>query len=330
MKGLAVCTVRPMRLRGTEYGHVLNASGARGFFGEGYWFHSPWKGLGLNYSGSTFVAKTTTLEPRAGNMPLKPKGDLWVPKETVPKCIVVKPVKGVVLNSVGLSGPGLLRLVQGWAALPKDQPAVFSVMSVAQDEAARLDEIRRMCLVLKSSSAKLPRSWALQVNLSCPNAGLDPSELVKEAVTATRLASVAGAPVMAKVNVLFPPEAAVELCKDKSCDGVVVSNTVPWGKLPEKIDWEGLFGSKKSPLAHLGGGGLSGKPLLPLVRDWLRTARAMGLRKPAVGGGGILSVEDAGSVLDAGATAVELGAVSVLRPWRVRGIIQYVNERCSR
>ena len=61
-----------MKLRGIDFGHVLDASGARGWFGEGHLFHPfiP----GLNFEGSTFVAKTTTLNPNRGNANMRRDG----------------------------------------------------------------------------------------------------------------------------------------------------------------------------------------------------------------------------------------------------------------
>ena len=111
------------------------------------------------------------------------------------------------------------------------------------------------------------------------------------------------------------------------CDAIIMSNTIPWGQLPDRIDWKGLFGTDVSPVAKYGGGGLSGKPLLPIVTDWIRGARVKGVVKPIVAGGGILSKADADRMLDAGADAVELGSVAFLRPWRVQGIINHVNAR---
>ncbi len=78
-----------MKLRKTEFGKVFCAAGARNFFGteaDAYWFHRFWlfravywvmsqilgRPWGLNYAGSTFVTKTTTLGARDGNMPLVP------------------------------------------------------------------------------------------------------------------------------------------------------------------------------------------------------------------------------------------------------------------
>ena len=47
-----------MQLRGVDYGPIWAASGALGFFGEGYWFHT----FGPSLDKLTFVAKTVTLE----------------------------------------------------------------------------------------------------------------------------------------------------------------------------------------------------------------------------------------------------------------------------
>jgi dihydroorotate dehydrogenase len=134
---------------------------------------------------------------------------------------------------------------------------------------------------------------------------------------------------MVKLNALVSPHLAAKLASHDVCDAIVCSNTIPWGQLPNQIDWERLFGTDTSPLASLGGGGLSGKPLLPIVEDWIRAARASGLRKPIVGGGGVLSSGDADRLIDAGASAIELGSVSILRPWRVAGIIRHVNARMA-
>src|SRR3989338_5663965 len=93
-----------MVLRGIDFRHILGGSGTQGFFGEGYPFHKILKPLGLNFEGSTFVAKTTTLRSRKGNLPLKEDG--ITPAEFFPECIKVYFCKGIVLNAVGLSGPG--------------------------------------------------------------------------------------------------------------------------------------------------------------------------------------------------------------------------------
>lgn len=313
-----------MVIRGIRFSNVFNASGARGFYKEGYWYHRWWAPFGLRYKGSTFVAKTTTLNARMGNMGFSSK-DLR-PLERVPKCIVVKPMAGVVLNSVGLSGPGLMRLLPYWAEI-KDESFFISYMSVEKTTNERVAEAHRFVGRLIQNYHQLPTKLGIQVNFSCPNVGLDPSELAGEVTRVLDEFEHLRMPLLAKLNVLFPVEVAAEIAKHSALDGIVMSNTVPWGKLPEKIDWKGLFGSETSPLAHIGGGGLSGKPLLPLVQDWVDRARRAGFRKCIIAGGGVLSARDADLLLDAGADGVELGSVSILRPWRVAGIIRHVNKR---
>lgn len=64
-----------MKLRGIDFGHVFNASGARNFTGHGWPFHRMLRVSGLlNYDGSTFVSKTTTMSPRPGNLKLLEDG----------------------------------------------------------------------------------------------------------------------------------------------------------------------------------------------------------------------------------------------------------------
>src|SRR3990167_10121613 len=98
-----------MRLRGIWFRPVATAAGTQGFFGEGYWYHPLWKRLGMTFKQCGFVAKTTTLQMRVGNMPLQADG--ITPQHMFPRCIVVSLRKGVVLNAVGLSGPGARALL---------------------------------------------------------------------------------------------------------------------------------------------------------------------------------------------------------------------------
>lgn len=321
-----------MKLRGEEWAPVFNASGARGFAGEGYWFHKPWWPLGLRWSGAEFVAKTTTLLARPGNMPLKKD---HTPAELRPKCVVVKPLKGVVLNSVGLSGPGAEVLFRRWREAWKRRKVrrgFISFMSVQDTPAGRLAEAEGFARLFHEFCLQVGTMHVgLQVNFSCPNVSLRTEQLVSEVgdvLGAFHESNIAGVPVIAKFSAATPVESVVHACmSSRDCDGISVSNTVPWGKLSHAIPWRDLFGTSESPLAHLGGGGLSGKPLLPIVRDWVIGARKLGFTKPLIAGGGILSQRDADVMLDVGADAVELGSVAILRPWRVAGIVKHVLMR---
>lgn len=314
-----------MKLRNVNFRPVCNASGARGFFGEGYPFHKWWKLIGLIFKDCGFVAKTTTLFPRKGNMPLGEDG--ITPMEWSPKCIVVKPHIGVVLNSVGLSGPGAETLLHdGRWQRRSGEPFFISFMSVQDNMGARLSELGDFVKLLKQHLPGFGVAIGLEMNFSCPNIGINPSLLINEVGQALDIAAELGIPLRPKFNATVPVKTACMVCNHAACDALTMSNTIPWGKLPEQINWQRLFGSDKSPLAHLGGGGLSGWPLMPIVCNWISTARANGFSKPIWACGGIDSIKAVDQVKSAGASGLQLGTVATLRPWRMRKIIRYANQ----
>lgn len=313
-----------MKLRGIDFGPVLDASGVQGFFGEGYWYHRFSKSLGLNFYGCTFVAKTTTLHARQGNMPMKKDG--ITPRELMPRCVKVYFRKGIMLNAVGLSGPGAKVLFQTGRWQTRTEPFFISFMSVEKSLEKRAAELEGFVGLFAKYLPGFSAPVGLQINFSCPNVGLDIDHLVDEARTGLKMASALGIPLMPKFNVLAPAEAIKEIADSPNCDAICVSNTIPWEKLPETINWKNLFGSDISPLVKLGGGGLSGRPLLPLVIDWVSRARKAGIKKPIHAGGGILAPNDLVLLYDAGASSVFIGSVATLRPWRVRPIIRKAHQ----
>jgi dihydroorotate dehydrogenase len=312
-----------MRLQGIDFGCVFDHSGVRNFFGDGYWYHKPLHRFGLQFEGSTFVAKTTTLLPREGNLLMAEDGT--TPKELLPRCIVVKSLRGVVLNAVGLSGPGASFLLKTGKWYDQSRPFMLSFMAVGKSPQERIAEVTEFVDLLKRY---LPfhAPLGLQINLSCPNVGLHPANLALEARAMLRTASRLGVPLVPKFNVLLPVEIACDIARHPACDAICVSNTIPWGQLADRIDWEGLFGSKESPLKQFGGGGLSGKPLLPLVCKWVREAKRARIMKPIIAGGGILGPTGVNRLFEVGADAVALSSIAILRPWRVRGTIRRAQE----
>jgi len=313
-----------MKCCGINFGPVLDASGAEGFFGEGYFHHDFLRMLGLNFNGSTFVSKTTTLNAREGNMPMKKDG--ITPKELKPKCIKVYFRKGMMLNAVGLSGPGAKALFETGRWQERISHFFISFMSVENTAEARLDELKKFVDLFANYLPRFLAPVGLQINYSCPNVGLNPNEITDEAKTGLSIASVLEIPLMPKFNILAPVKTIKEICEDFYCDAICISNTIPWGSLPGRINWKKLFGSDVSPLAEFGGGGLSGRPLLPLVVEWVAEARNIGIKKPINAGGGILCVEDVYALRKAGASSIFIGSVVNLRPWRVRKIIDRAYE----
>ena len=311
-----------MKLREIDFGNALGASGVQGFFGEGYWFHKIWSPFGLNFSGMTFVAKTATLLPRKGNMPLTQH---YTPRNPFSGCVKVKLLRGVMLNSIGLSNPGLGALLGTGKWQKRTKPFLISIMSLADTPKKRLEELRLMVETIGFVKVSFSAPFGLQINLSCPNTEHNPNELIGESAKVLEIANSLGVPVMPKYSIASAPIQAVRELNDHSgCDAICVSNTLPFGW--QGVDWQNVWGSKTSPLAKLGGGGLSGKTLCPLVCEWIKHLRDVGFTKPINGGGGILYPEDVKRYHDAGATSIFIGSVAVLRPWRVKAIINQANN----
>ncbi|MFA6095752.1 MAG: hypothetical protein WC767_02815, partial [Candidatus Paceibacterota bacterium] len=183
-----------MKLRNVRFGPVQGASGVQGFFGEGYPYHRAYKTLfprGFDFTGMTFVAKTTTLHPRAGNMALG-GGDRITPRSLVPDCIVARPFKGAALNAVGLSGPGARFLFETGRWQARKESFFISFMSVEKEVSARQEELREFVRMFRLRLPEFATPVGLQVNLSCPNVGLHLDKVVSEAHAALDIASVLG------------------------------------------------------------------------------------------------------------------------------------------
>jgi dihydroorotate dehydrogenase len=324
-----------MSVRKNPFGPVWGASGVQGFFGEGYAFHRALALVpGFNFDGMTFVAKTATIEPREGNMPL----DGIIPRERFPKCVWANHRKGIALNAVGLSNPGVEVLLCCDRWQERTDPFQISFMSLESTAEARLTEWGKF---LNAVARCLPGLYenpiGIQKNESCPNVGTGLSHFEEAADEIRAGLDMAAelqvtARIVIKLSANFPPEKAKDIAEHPLCWGICISNTIPWrARIPwlphdHQIDWDGLFGeSNTSPLNYRGleqPGGLSGKPLVPIVCEWIRAARFYGVECHINGGGGILSPRDVESYVFAGADSVFLGSIAFLRPWRVQGCIR--------
>lgn len=332
-----------MILRGINFGPVLQASGATNFYGHGrgrghgWWYHKALHYLGLDFRGSTVVTKTTTLLARAGNMPLKRDG--VTPKEWVPKCIIIDWRKQCVLNAVGLSGPGLEHLLNSGKWQQRPEPFQISVMSVQRTSEGRQTELEGIFyrLAVAKKYGHFHADWGIQVNLSCPNGGLDPNDLIPEVVPMLEMAEKTlppSIPLTLKFGPEVHPSSMLRIANHPRCDALCFCNTLPfgmqplWAKRTPHVDWKALFGTddpKSSPMAKRFpgfAGGLSGAPLKPLLLEWLHAVRILGIQKPIIAGGGLLSAEDAGFAFDAGADAVSFGSIAMLAPTKVASAIK--------
>lgn len=281
---------------------VYNAAGARGFYGEGYPFHKYLKPFGLDYTGSGFITKTITLNQIKGNLK-----SVWFPD-----CIKIYPIKQCVLNAVGLTNPGIISFCVNAGSIQQN-----SILSVAATfPKNQLNELRLLFDFLKNYN--VANLAAIECNVSCPNTNNSETENVKSILDLCPL------PTYLKINVNFPKEQLLEIQHHDKLAGITVSNSLPWGD--SKINWNSLFGGVVSPLRHLGGGGLSGRPLFPLMLEYISELRQLGFEKEIMAGGGILTESDISNVLAVGADKVQLGSISLLRPWRIKRLIEFGNS----
>jgi len=329
-----------MKLRGIEYGSCLDAAGLRGFWRDGWWFHDlPIINGWYDFTGSTFVAKTTTTPPREGNMP----SDLrWRPTERFPRCIHVDLVKGIVINSVGLGGPGAEEVLRRGldtesiteSAWPLARPYMISWAPEGATQEKRVEEFSSFVRLLKLRLAAKPwlrKRMGLQINISCPNTKVKIAQLLEEIGALLDMAAELDIPILVKINLLVPPEAVLRFSEHPACDGICLSNTIPFGQLPNRIPWDDWFPNGSPLPEEFGGGGLSGWPLLPLVGERLRELRGIGMKKPVNAGGGILRARDVDWLADQGLRpgidSVFIGSVAILRPWNIKSVVRRAHER---
>jgi len=311
-----------------DFGPIWAMSGLLNFYGQGWQYHKILNAMGINFNRVALVSKTTTLPARVGNMELK---ENLMPKELIPRSIYVNHRYMIGLNAISLSGPGAEVIARSSKLYNQPKPFQFSFMSVAATREERLKEFEQF-LAIVISELQRRQSWtrfAIQINVTCPNTGHgnpETEEVMLMLDMCDELVNQYRIPIILKVSVETATENILTFGNHRNCAGICTSNTVRFGKLPEKIDWKKYF-PNGSPLAKRnlpvpGEGGLSGAPLLPLVIQQIIELRRLGFTKHINGGGGILYADDVNKILEAGANTISIGSVAFLNPWAIPKIIE--------
>jgi dihydroorotate dehydrogenase len=327
-----------MRLRvrneDVEFGPVFTAPGVPGLVGEGHPYQRAYRlVLGDIYEGGITPAyKTFTMPPRDGNMPLREDG--LTPRQLIPRCVKVRWLSGHTVNCVGLSSHGARFYFDLHEYEKKEHPFVITFMSAATKHEKRMaewDEFIEMLAVEYLPLFPKDTHFAIVANHGCPNVGVDHSLLFDEINEihdkASRLTNEFGIPIGANFSPVNPLEGIMRAANHPKCAFLWIGNTIRFGY--EEIDWQRVWGSATSPLLkYFPGqpGGLSGPACLEYTIRCILALRAKGVTLPIVGGNGIQSVEAAALVFAAGADAIALGIVGLVRPWRVRRIIKFAHE----
>ncbi len=269
---------------------VLLASGTCGYGAE----LAPF--LDLRELGG-IVAKSLTLEPRAGNPPPR-----------------IAETPAGLLNAISLENIGVDAFIrERLPALPPELPVIASCFET---------EIERYAEVCKRLQGA-PGVRALEINASCPHVkaggiefGQDPAALaalVKACRGATRM------PLFVKLspNVTSIVEMA-RVCQGEGADGLSLINAVQ----AMMVDVHTRRPALRNVL-----GGLSGPAILPIaLRMVYQVAEA--IRIPICGIGGIASAEDAVAFLLCGASAVQVGTISYTNPQAALDIRDGIGAYC--
>lgn len=317
-------------LRGINFGSVHGASGVTGFFsGDEYPHHHLYRKLfkgKFNFAGMTEVAKTSTAYPHKGNTGLASDG--YSIKRMFPRSVYfLLAFFNILLNAIGLSGPGLEFLLQQNKWQSRTKPFFISLMLVKGTKEEMLAEAKYMVSLLKKYMHGVV--YGIQLNSSCPNTKRGQDELVNELHEVLAIFAELNVPLVPKFNILLSPQKVAEIMKDPNCDAVCVGNTLPYSELEGRIPtWAYHVIRATSWLKKFGGGGLSGKYLFPLLYEWLKEARQVGMPKPIVACGGISRRKNIYQLWERFpfVQAVSIGTIAITRPWRVKSLIDYGQE----
>ena len=205
-----------------------------------------------------------------------------------------------MVNAVGLQGPG----VTGW--VQHELPALrrSGATVIASVWGRTTAEYGAAAALLHG----VPGVTAVEVNLSCPN--LEAGHLFAHDPAATSAAvEAAGAAGLARWAKLSPnTDRLVEVAgaaRQAGAEAVVVANTV----LGMVLDLE-----RSRPVLANGGGGLSGPAIHAITVRAVWDVHVAHPDLPIVGVGGVRDAATAVELLQAGASAVEVGTATLVDP----------------
>lgn len=245
------------------------------------------------------VTKSITPSPRGGN--------------PLPRLCETS---GGIMNSIGIPSKGLDYFLTEVVPAYRDVRAPL-VVSISADTARQLGDCCERLTVAGVA--------AIEANISCPNLEADghafamTPQATESAVAEMRRRT--SLPLWAKLTPNTSDIAAIAKAAEAAgADAVVVANTI----LGMSIDLE----TQRPKLGNVMGG-LSGPAIKPvIVRMVYQCARAVKI--PVIGCGGIASAEDALEYMLAGATAVQVGTATFIRPTAMIDIIGGLRDYCRR
>jgi dihydroorotate dehydrogenase (NAD+) catalytic subunit len=222
-----------------------------------------------------------------------------------------------MLNAVGLQNIGVRAFVTEKLPVLRKYvtPVLVNIFGYSPEEYAEVIRILE----------DAPGIAGYELNISCPNVkqggiqfGSDPA-MVSEVVGVARRAAVSR-PLWVKLSPLVTDIGVIaKAAEEAGADGLTVANTYPAMSIDVK--------ARRSRLG-CPTGGLSGPAIRPIT---LRLAweAAKAVRIPIIGLGGIETVDDVLEYLSVGATAVQVGTASFVRPGAIGDLASQLEKRAT-
>ncbi len=240
----------------------------------------------------TFVTKTVTPEPRAGNPPTR-----------------IAEIEFGMLNSIGLANPGREAFIA--ETLPRLASTIDIPIWVSVGGFCARDYVETCEQLARDDVA------CIELNLSCPNVDEAP-ESAAEIVAACRAATAN--PLYAKLSAHSSDLGeTVRAVESAGADGISLINTLRGVALDAQL----------APRLARGAGGYSGPALKPVALGAVLAARRA-TQLPIVGMGGMQSGRDVLELIACGATHAALGTVLFADPDAPARIRAELTDECAR
>ncbi len=238
------------------------------------------------------ICKGTTLAPREGNK--QPR---------------IAETPSGMLNAIGLQNMGVEALI----ATKSKIWAGWRVPVIVNIAGESLEEYAELARTLEG----VPGISGLEINISCPNVASGCMEFGANPDSAARVTSAVKNATSLPVIVKLTPNA---------CDIVAVAKAVAGAgsdaiSLINTLKGMAIDTKKRKPILGNKTGGLSGPAIKPIALYMVYQVSSA-VDVPVIGGGGIMTSQDALEFILAGATAVEVGTATLVNPAAATDIVE--------
>ncbi len=200
------------------------------------------------------------------------------------------------VNSVGLSNPGYRWWLKSVA--PKmDFSWSRIVVSVSPSGVPDIESFQKMIIEIDSLGQLLA---GIELNPSCPNVdGFNSTEIISYIKAARQVTNL---PLWLKLSVAQKIEEIIPVI-EKDVAGISIN----------AVSWELVYPNRTSPLSHLGGGAVSGRPAREI--NWELVRRIKSISDVRIIIPDIWDESDLMAARELGYNDYSFGSVHICRPW---------------